>query len=414
MLLDGLRWNYVEVVSNGSIYRTQKGKLGFAFYYKLGGEKKRKSVTGDTEDELKDKAVKFLNELDREYCEELSRPLTFRKVGEQWFEEYKGRRNAKKGKISYASVESRECSLKAINKVIGDELIEDIDDKVAESLIDKCSEKADGTYYSRSHVDKLQQVFHLVMEYGKKHGYCTQCPDKITLSDNLTEVDKDSRFLDEEKIQKIFKAVEENIRYKTVIHFLLATGLRQEEAFALNINDFHKLQTGNYEIDICKTVVETEGHVYQIVNELKTKRSRRKIFIPPEVYELIKEYYDYVIENETELQSYMREMYNMEGYIFLNKDMKPYNKRTFQNNFKKYLKRRTGSDMDFKATLHMFRHSFVSFQADDIPLDKVAMIIGDSVATTANMYQSLTNRAKNEVCRSTTGFYNRLKRGTGE
>ena len=419
MILENLKWEHVEVVARGSVYSTPNGKLGFAFFYKNEDGKKRKVVTGNSEEELRKKAIKFLNMIDddchikkeekRRALEELTRPLAFKEVGEQWLAEYKGRRQVKNGKITYASVESREFSLRAINKVIGDVPIKNIDDEAAECLLGKCSVKADGTYYSVSHVDKLQQVFRKVMEYGVEHGHCEKCPKKVVLDENLTEPDKDSRFLDENEILAVFKVVEENMRYKTLVHLLLATGLRQEEAFALNVNDFKELPTGNVEINVCKTVVEMEGHDYQIVNDMKTKNSKRKVYVPHEIYDMVMEYYNYVVENETVLQSYMRDMYNMEGYIFLNRDMKPINKRTFQNNFKKYLKRRAGSDMDFKATLHMFRHSFVSFQADKMSLDKVAMIIGDSLATTNKIYQSLTGKAKDEVCENTAVFYNRLK-----
>ena len=296
MFLENLKWDHVEVNAGGSVYPTKGGKLGFAFYYRTEGEKKRKVVTGDSEKDLKDKAVKFLNEIEEGYYlkeeekrreqEERLRPLTFREVGEQWFEEYKKRRQVKNGKISYASVESRECSLKAVNRVIGDMLIKDINDEVAENLIEECSVKENGKYYSVSHVDKLQQVFRKVMEYGKEHGYCKECPKKIVLDENLTVPDKDSRFLDMEEIMKIAKAVADNKRYSTLVTLLLATGLRQEEAFALNINDFKELPNKIVEVNVCKTVVEVEGHEYQIVGTMKTKRSKRKVYIPQDIYEV--------------------------------------------------------------------------------------------------------------------------------
>lgn len=65
MLLEDLKRDHAEVVLGGSVYPTKNGKLGFAFYYRTGGERKRKVVTGDTEEALKDKAVKFLNEVEK-------------------------------------------------------------------------------------------------------------------------------------------------------------------------------------------------------------------------------------------------------------------------------------------------------------------------------------------------------------
>ena len=237
-MLKDMHWKYVNVISSGSVYPFQSGKqtMAFAFYYKVAnGSKARKVVSGNSMEELKEKAVQFLDRKEMEYSSELEkaeeirkeqeRPKTFREVGEQWFQEYSVKR------MSYASKESRLYSLKGINKIIGDMFIKDIDNTVAEDLISHYSQKENGKYYSRSYVDKMQQVFLMVMTYAKNAGYCTNIPEKRELGKELSTVDKDSRFLDEEQILLVHKAVENNIRYKTIFHFLLATGLRQEEEF---------------------------------------------------------------------------------------------------------------------------------------------------------------------------------------
>lgn len=413
--MSGLQYNYLSVIGKGSVYDIKGGKRGLAFYYSVQGANKiRKVITGNSDEENREKAIKFLDEIERQ-CEAVNKvvhnmELTFFDVSTQWFEEYKARRNDEENKISYASVESRYYSLQKINKHIGNMLVTDIDNDVAKNLIKICSKKEDGSYYSESHVDKLQQAFRMVMKYAKSKNYCNSVPDKVELSKFLTKPDKDSRFLDEEELAVIFDIVEKNIRYKTIVHLLATSGLRQEEAFALNINDFHVRKNGMVEVVINKTVVETEGHIYKIVYETKTDGSRRKLNIPYDVYVLVKEYYEYVIENETQFQSYLRELNKLEGYIFLNKNMCPINKRTFERNFKDYLIRNGKSDFDFDATLHMFRHSYVSLNAENLSLEEIALIIGDSIETTHKIYQSITNNAKNNLCKSTSNFYNRLKR----
>lgn len=242
----------------------------------------------------------------------------------------------------------------------------------------------------------------MVMEHARKSGYCTSVSDKVKLSDKLTTVDKDARFLDEEQTALVYKAVEGNKRYRTAVCLLLATGLRQEQAFALNVKDFRVMKDGNVEVEINKTVVEAAGHVYKIVNETKTERS--SVFIPEWVYQMVMEYYNSVTGSETPGQKMKRKKNGMEGYIFLNKDMKPLNKRTFQRNFKDYIKRNSKDSIDFNATLHMFRHTFASIQADSMGLDKVAMLLGNSITTTMDMYQSLTNKTKSAVCENSTKF----------
>lgn len=420
-MLTDKHWKHVEVIGKGSIYpiKGSAGTMGCAFYFKIdGSDKVRKVVTGKSEDELYDKAERFLQELDMEceekdrkeqkIIEEMTKPvdLKFSEVANEWLEEYKKRRTLEEGKISYSSVESRECSLKAVNRFIGDMPVRMIDADVAKKLIADASVKEDGTYYSVSHVDKLQQAFKMVMEYARKKGYSQYEHENMVLSSKLKTVDKDSRFLDEEQLNKVFKIINGNRRYRTVVHLLITSGMRQEEAFALNINDFQVLGNGAVQVSVNKTVVETEGHVYKIVNETKTKGSRRNVYIPYEIYEMVKEYYEEVIQNGDAVQRSNREENGLEGFIFLNKYGSPLNKRTFENNFRKFLKR--NGNLDFDVTLHMLRHSYVSLHADTLPLDDIAMLIGDSLQTTHSMYRSLSNRAKNKVCENTARFYHEI------
>lgn len=413
-MLSGLHYNHIEVVRGGSVYPIKQGKqtMGLAFYYKVGeADKERKVFTGKSEEELKEKAVKFLDKLDYEYdmaimaaktaMEEVTKPkvLTFREVGDLWFTEYSQKRNDKKKPISYASVESRQYSLKRINEVIGDMLIADITQDVAEDTIDRCSIKKDGTYYSESAVNKLQQVFLLVMEFGRKKGYCSQVIEKVDLSDELGKVDTDARFLDREQLSLVVGILNNNPRYRVLIKLLIATGLRQEEAFALNVNDF-KIKKDNsniVEITIDKTNVEVAPHEYKIVNRTKTDNSKRKVYIPIGLYEEIMEYYNSVVDNETAFESYMRQLNETEGLIFADKTQKVLNKRTFNRSLSNYIQRNGGDKLGFKVSLHMIRHSYASFQAESRPAIEVAKLLGDTLKTVEDNYYSMSKNTIEEV-----------------
>lgn len=423
-MLSNMHWEHIEVMGGGSVYPVKTGRhtLGFAFFYRVNGEKApRKVVTGCSNEELREKAVKFLDKIEKECVEaematkgisvETSEPraLTFEDVSNEWFLNVYTQKRIRR-EISYSSFESRKYSLQAINDVIGDKMIGDIDDDVARELIRRCSVKKSGQFYSVSHVDKLQQAFRMVMAYGVEKGYCTYVPKKVKLNSNLTEVDKDDRFLDEEELNVIFDIVNKNRRYNTIVHLLLATGLRQEEAFALNVADFRPKKNGLVEIIINKTVVETEEHIYRIVYETKTSSSKRKVYVPNEVYQMVMDYYNYVIDNETEFQTYLRSLYDYEGYIFLNKDMKPINKRTFERNFKNFLERNGKDKIDFNVTLHMLRHSYVSLLGEDMSLENIAMLIGDSYKTTHEMYQSITNKTKHKASKNASKYFNMFSR----
>ncbi|MDE6662084.1 MAG: site-specific integrase [Lachnospiraceae bacterium] len=410
----GLTFGVVQIVGKGSLYPVKVGKhtLGYAFPYTVNGsEKGRKVVTGKDKEEIKAKVYKFLEAKNAEYLEklevqrreqeELNRPITFKEASLEWLNQYC------LGGLSYSSEEGRECSLKAINKVIGNIPVSMIDNKTVKELMEKCSIKKNGAYYSRSRMDKLQQAFQLVMGYCVKKGYCQVKPDKVPLKMEFTEPDKDTRFLDIEALKAIREAVKDNPRYRTLVTLILFTGMRQEEALALKISDFKPIKGGNVEIDICKTVVEKRNHNYDILHRTKSKRSRRKGYIPNEIYQEIKEYYEGCIEAESKIQKEQRKKSNLEGYIFLNKYMRPINKRTFERNFKDYLSKK---GIYFNATLHMLRHSYVSLmlEKENMSIDEIALMIGDSIATTSKIYQSLPDATKEKVCANITQLYNEI------
>lgn len=415
-MLSGLHYNHVEVIKGGSVYPIKQGKqtMGLAFYYSVNGaDKKRKVVTGCSEEELKEKAIAFLEELDNKCevaimaakvaLEEATKPkvLTFREVGVEWFKVYSAKLHDEDKPLSFASVESRSYSLKKINEYIGDKLIEEITQDTAKELIRKCSVKKDGTYYSESAVDKLQQVFLLVMEYGREQGYCSQVIEKVKLSDNLGKVDTDARFLDREQLSLVLKIVGGNPRYRVLLKLLIATGLRQEEAFALFVDDF-KVKKNAVEITVNKTNVEIAPHKYGIVNRTKTDRSKRKVYIPYALYEEIMEYYNSVVDNETLLEYYERQLNGTEGLIFADKDKKVLNKRTFNRSLGNYIERNGGNGLGFKVNLHMIRHSFASFKAEKRPAMEVAKLLGDSLKTVMDNYYSITENAIEEVTNDTS------------
>lgn len=417
-MLEKLQYPHIEIIGGGSVYPINSGKqtMGLAFYYRIGeGEKKRKVVTGCSENELREKVVAFLDKMEKEYIsaeeiakaqlEALSKPKTFREVADLWYEKYSARLNSEKDSLSYSTVSCRKDNLKKINKMIGDRLIGEITQSVAEELIDYYSVKPNGEYYSESFVSKLHDTFQMVMEYALKNGYCNQGIEKISLSEKLTKVKTDERFLDRDQIALLLNVVNKNPRYKMFLTLLINTGLRQEEALALHIDDFKVKKNNVVEVTINKTDVEVGSHEYKIVHKTKTKGSTRTIIISYEIYEMLMQYYQNCIENETPEDSAMRSLNGMDGYIFLNKDMKPINKRTLETNFKKYLKRNGAPECSFKATLHMFRHSYASFCAEKLKVEVVAKILGDSPETVYKNYYSLSDNAKKEIANNSLDIY---------
>ncbi len=411
-MLHGLEYKFVTVTGNGSVYDVKQGKhkKGFAFYYTVNGaDKKRKVITGKDEEEIREKLKLFLDKLEQE-CEKKAtaskaESLTFRMVSTEWFETYRAKRNDKRNPISYSSVESREASLKRLNEVIGDVLVTDITQEVAEDTVDKCSIKQDGTFYSESHVKKLEQVLQLVMEFARKNGYCTHSLERIQLNEKLTKPIADDRFLNKSQIKIIWDIVEKNPRYKIIIELLSKTGMRQEEMFALETTDFVVRKDNRVALSITKTVVENEKHEYGMVPRVKSLNSKRTIYISYDLYERVMAYHKFITENENNMDKYNRKVNKTENVIFVNQDKRYPNKRTFARNFKDFLKRNGGEELDFNVTLHMFRHSYASHMAEKTTAEKVAKVLGDSRETVFKNYFSLTEKDKDDIVEASESIY---------
>lgn len=430
-MLSTLSYKNVEVVGNGSVYENKSGKqtLGFAFYYRTkDGKKNRKVVTASTEEDLRKKAIIFLDKLDKEYEENkkavnitntairtesinvtynnVPEPVrvTFKEIGDRWYKEYSGRLNQPIGGISCSSVENRELCFRTICKHIGDMYIDEMNQDTVKKIINLCGFKDDGTKYSFSHMDKLQQTFHMIMKYADRHGLYKYNLKKESLNIFLKS-DKNSKFMDREQIAEIMELLKDNERYSLVVEFIVASGLRQEELFALSVNDFHVVNKSKVEINIDNSIRRMYKTIYKKVDMLKTDNSHRTIIIPYIMYEKTINYYNSIIEKESAKDKQKRLVNGTEGLIFVNKDKKVINKKTFERNFKDYLKRRIKKlekEIGYDTTLHMFRHSFASLSAENLGIEVVAELLGDSPKTVKEKYYSLSNKVTDKISANTT------------
>lgn len=429
-MLNNLTYNFVSVVGKGSVYENKSGKqtLGFAFYYILNdGDKKRKVVTGNSEEELRQKVVQFLDKLEKEFTEGketlktaieetckdkkgISRK-TFEEVAYEWFSAYSKRLNAKRNKISYSTLECRELPLKKILNNMDDVYIDEFTQDMADDLMERCSVKKDGTLYSYSYMDKLQQVFNMVMEFAVDNGYCTHKFEPIPLN-NFPKGETDKKFLDRDQLAEIFNILDKNIRYSRLVRLLVSTGLRQEEAFALTVDDFIKNRNGNYEVAVTKTVVKTGKNVYGIAPKTKSARGKRNVPIPKYVYEDIMDYYNTVTEDESPYDTYLRKLNGTEKLIFANKDKEVMNKHTFRTSFTNFLNRNGGNKLGYEVNLHMFRHTYASLMAEKLPPEVVAKLLGDTIEVVIKNYYSFSNKVKSNIASHTTDILNSIDKLT--
>ena len=388
-------------VTEGSIYSVKSNKNPYEMRFFItfdDGVRRAVKVRGAGEEELMRKKQQKILEVLAEYraekngAAEVRQPvvmeepeiITFRKVSEMWYEEFR-RDNESRGN-SYSNIAGAKYSLKTINKVIGEKDIRKIDKDIAQEMINAISLDTKGNFRSRSHVEKAMRKFRNVMDFALEKGYIDRQVGKLVLNKNLREADKDSRFIEKETLTVLLDCIKGNRFYHTLINLILSSGLRQEEALALTIDDII-VNNGLYQIYVGKAVVELSSNNYGVIDRLKHGERARYISIPKEIYDMVRDYYRWSMEDACLVER--RKEHGTEKYIFVNKNGCIHNKRTLHHSMAGYLER--NMPQKGRVRLHMLRHTFASLMKNEVPLEVVSEILGHSdISITLKFYASQT------------------------
>lgn len=425
--IQGLNYNPV-MESEGKIVKVTKGSVykvnskinpfemrffitfddGKKVSVKVRGTSKEEVLT-KKEEKIAEELMKHREEIKRitelpQQTEEEKRNYTFREVSEMWYEKFV-RANESKGN-GFANRESGKYSLKAINSVIGEMDIREIDTDVAQDMINAISKDDEGNFRSKSHVEKAMRKFRRVMEYALEKGYSDKYIGKLDLNKNLIEPDKDKRFIDKDTLNAVLECVVKNSFYNTLINLILSSGLRQEEALALTIDDIRE-NDGIYQIYVSKAIVEESANNYVIRDRLKHNERARYVPVAKETYNMMLEYYNESIK-DSELNE-KRKINGTLGLIFVNKDGRVHNKRTLYHSLTGYFERNI--DTYDRVTLHMFRHTFASLLKNEIPLEAVSEILGHKdISITQRFYASQTEEDHRIACNGVEKMMQKIKK----
>lgn len=392
-------------VTKGSIYETgsKKNPLEMAFAITFDDNTKvRAKVRGTNEAEIeRNKQKKILEEYDKyktskamnnfNIIEQQETIKKFREVAQEWYDvtfesikKYNGRGS------SYSNTDGAMTSIKAINKVIGDMPITEIDTRVGNEMLAEVSyDKEKNKAMSDSHVRKAKDKFVAVMKYAFMKDYTDKKIGKLILNKDLRKPDKNKRNYDIVTLKAILDAVKDNSRYNTLFHLIIFSGMRQQEALAVDIQDFKENEKGCF-VYVSKANVKCGSSKYKIVNTLKGDEEPRNIPIPKSVYDMVVRYYNECCEDTKLLEN--KRKCNNENLVFANKNGEVINKNTLYQNMQEYLEKR----LDNRVNLHKFRHSYATILTEKIPLDIVSEILGHSdIVITQKFYNSM-NQEKTE------------------
>ncbi len=254
--------------------------------------------------------------------------------------------------------------------------------------------KAGKSSYQINYINKFLKQF---LNYAVDCGYILKNPcdgKKVVIpkkkSNDNTE--KPMPVFTNEELKKIVQAPKCKIKY--IALFSLSTGMRRGEIIGLKESDIdYKLK----EIHINRTVATTtifdndnKRSKQTIVQEPKSKNSKRIIPLPESLIEIIKNAIK--IKKSEKLKAGDSYCTNNLAYIFLSQEGNLINASNLNKSWENFLKHIGIPHKKF----HLLRHTYATKQFENnIPLKTVSMLLGHSdISITANIYTHVLKREK--------------------
>ncbi len=226
----------------------------------------------------------------------------------------------------------------------------------------------------------------------------------------INKIKKKNKIALNKKEEKII--IEEIIKQKKwVFLFLIMSGVRASEVAGLewsNINfDTREVHIRQQNKRIKEWKIENNEFVYKGSKrekvELKTEKSKRTIFIPTSLIEILKDYKEEMIKEFKEKNI----SFNNNTLVFLNKNLESLTANRIYNNFKRLLDNIEGISKERKEliTPHILRHSYASRGIEEgVDVVEMSRLLGHSkIATTVEIYTHLNK----EVIKKSSDTINR-------
>lgn len=250
------------------------------------------------------------------------------------------------------------------------------------SALLKDGAKKGGGKLSTLTVRGFHRFISMVLEYAVKEGLT---PFAASSRVDLPKIErKTPTYYQPEELKRILQAAEqEPIKWRTMIYLLAVSGCRRGELLGLKWSeiDFEKNQ-----IHICNSVLYRQDiGVYE--DTPKTEKSDRRISIPKETMERLKEYRRWQLENRLRFGA----DYENRDFVFAQDNGKPIHPDSFTTWCLKFGKRH---DLP-RIKPHAFRHSAASvLYYGGMDSVSISRRLGHAqVSTTADIYAHVIEEA---------------------
>ena len=346
---------WVEQLPNGKFRMVER------YTDHMTGKKKKISVTMDRNTPATRKtALQMLNE--KNGSAPTQKVITFKDLVEKW-------RNYQQATVKQSTYKRNYHSSNALMKIIGPDIL--VEHLTAGYIMDRMLATGNKPGTINEHLRRLKSI--LRWGYRADHIKDVSYLAKLEpMKDDEKKKKLADKYMEAHEVNTLIEAMKVE-KWRDLTQFLVLTGMRCGEAFALSDSD---IDLKARQIHVTKTL--------DVVNDLittpKTLNSVRDVFIQDELMDLARK-----LRNET-----------LAGRLTGGNGMIFYAGRYPYYAYEKYFKARAKDVLGRHLTVHSLRHTHVALLAENgMPLDMIGRRLGHSDSRiTRDVYFHVTEKLK--------------------
>lgn len=307
-------------------------------------------------------------------------------------------------KNRYASLTSavwEEKISRKISSYFENKYIEQVDEIMLNHFFGFVRYKENGELISDKYMKAIVSLMKSVMKKSFMKGYISINPFDYDYKPPKGKIPQPTeRIISDKDLQLLFKAVNENQRFKIIIPMLLNTGMRIGELLGLYWSDVDfDNQIIHVQRAVCVNYVETpEGEIIakgMKISATKTQNSVREIPVNDLVINLLIEWLEY----RDERKGWKKAIYenDNQNLIFPNYAGRITNPQYLYQDLMDFLKEHNLDKC--KIMFHKLRHCYATHMLDaGVDIDVISKLLGHkSITTTANTYVKVQLKPKIEA-----------------
>ncbi len=225
-------------------------------------------------------------------------------------------------------------------------------------------------------------LFKRMINWGYANDYVEDKSylEKLKSNPSSTDIDEDDtedieeKYLESWQVQKLINEME-NTYWATLTRFLVLTGMRVGEAFALTSEDIDLKNRYIY-------VSHTYDHVNKLITAPKSKSSKRKIYIQDELFPLAKELKKEALANKLAC---------CQDLVFMKNG-----RHVCYQTYREYLVKSSEKILGRKITPHVLRHTHTSLLAEQgVDIETISRRLGhEDSHITRKIYLHVTQKTR--------------------